>query len=196
MIDDISGVVLAGGANRRFNGLIKSNLVIGGETIMSRITGVLDGIFSNIIVVTNTPGAFRRMDKFRVVGDRFRNIGPLGGIHAAMKASRCSACFIFAGDMPLLDRNLIVRQTEFYRQHRCDVLIARSNDYTEPLHAIYSTRILKSLERYISGEKNYAVRKFLETVDVDYFDLTPSDIACRPFTNINYPDDIKDLENL
>jgi len=196
MIDDISGVILAGGTNRRFNGLIKSNIVLGGKSIISRITDTLDEIFSNIIIVTNTPEAFKGLDKFLVIGDRFRNVGPLGGIHAALMATRCSACFVFAGDMPLLNGELIIRQTEYYRQHNCDALIPRSADFIEPLHAIYNRKILDSLEDYLTQKQGYAVRMFLRTIDVAYFDLLPSDTAGSPFTNINYPEDIDGLKDI
>ncbi len=193
MINDISGVVLAGGANRRFNGLIKSNVVIGGKTIISRITATLDEIFATIIVVTNTPGAFKGLDNYSVVGDIYRNIGPLGGIHAALKASGCSACFVVAGDMPFLDGKLILQQTDYFRKNTCDVLIPRYGNNIEPLHAIYKKSILEKLEKFIESKKGYAVRKFLDTVNVGYFDLSTGDEADNPFVNINYPGDTDGL---
>ncbi|HKK42362.1 MAG TPA: molybdenum cofactor guanylyltransferase [Bacteroidales bacterium] len=193
MIKDISGVVLAGGANRRFNGLIKSNVVIGGKTIISRITATLDEIFTNIIVVTNTPEAFEELDNYFVVGDHYRNIGPLGGIHAALKASGCNACFVFAGDMPFLDPKLILRQTDYFKKNSCDVLIPHYGSNIEPLHAIYNKSILEELEEFIETQKSYAVRNFLDKVNVGYFDLLPSDVAGKPFTNINYPGDAEGL---
>jgi molybdopterin-guanine dinucleotide biosynthesis protein A len=36
--------------------------------------------------------------------------GPLGGIHSALKASTKESLFVFTGDMPLLDKEMIVRQ--------------------------------------------------------------------------------------
>jgi molybdopterin-guanine dinucleotide biosynthesis protein A len=41
MINNISGVILAGGANSRFNGATKSNIIIHGKTIVS---GIIDTI--------------------------------------------------------------------------------------------------------------------------------------------------------
>jgi molybdopterin-guanine dinucleotide biosynthesis protein A len=196
MIDDISGVVLAGGANKRFNGLVKANIVIGGKTIMSRIMDTIGELFSDIVIVTNTPGSFAGLENYKVVGDQFRNIGPLGGIHAALKASEKSACFIFAGDMPFLDSGIISRQAEYFRKNLCDVLIPRTGNYIEPLHAIYNNRILRSLEDYLVSKQSYAVRKFLKTVDLAYFDLSLSDMTGKPFTNINYPGDIKGEGNI
>ena len=59
MENRISGVILAGGDNKRFGGILKSNTIIGGETIISRITGTVRDLFNEIIIVTNTPAEFR-----------------------------------------------------------------------------------------------------------------------------------------
>ena len=44
----ISGVILEGGANKRFNGLTKSTIVIDGNKIISRITDTIKDIFDEI----------------------------------------------------------------------------------------------------------------------------------------------------
>jgi len=44
-------VILAGGAGKRFNGLIKPAIAIDGETIISRMIDVISDIFSEIIIV-------------------------------------------------------------------------------------------------------------------------------------------------
>ena len=46
MAGKISGVILAGGAGSRFNGMMKPKIVIDGETIISRIIICQSGIFS------------------------------------------------------------------------------------------------------------------------------------------------------
>lgn len=52
MYNNISGVILAGGTNKRFGGITKANIVIYGETIASRISETLSEIFGDIIIVT------------------------------------------------------------------------------------------------------------------------------------------------
>ena len=59
MINNISGVILAGGANKRFNGIIKAKIIIDGNTIISRIIEIFSEIFDEIIIVTNTPEEFK-----------------------------------------------------------------------------------------------------------------------------------------
>ena len=41
--------------------------------------------------------------------DEILGAGPLGGIHAAMKASSNDSIFVFAGDMPFLDKDIIIK---------------------------------------------------------------------------------------
>jgi molybdopterin-guanine dinucleotide biosynthesis protein A len=196
MINNISGVILAGGVSRRFKGVTKSNIIINGKTIISRIVDTLSDIFDEIIIVTNTPEEFTEYCNFKIVGDQFLRAGPLGGIHAAFKASSKEALFVVAGDMPLLDKKFIISQIDYYNRNMCDVLIPRINQNIEPLHAIYNISLIKTLEEYLSGDNDYAVRKFFKMVNVRYLQLEESEETKNAFTNINSPSDILMVEKI
>jgi molybdopterin-guanine dinucleotide biosynthesis protein A len=193
-LNNVSGVILAGGTNTRFDGKIKANLVINGRTIISRIEDILIQVFSEIIIVTNTPEEFMEYNKYKIVSDQFRMVGPLGGIHAAMKAATSEALFVVAGDMPLLDKRMIIRQVEYFRNNKCDVLIPAVNYNIEPLHAIYNRSILKKIEEFLSCNLSYAVRDFLGKVVVKYLEVDDSEETMYAFTNINSPSDIPIVE--
>jgi molybdenum cofactor guanylyltransferase len=196
MKNRISGVVLAGGGNTRFNNLTKSNIVINGKTIISRIIHTISCIFDEIIIVTNTPEEFKEYSNYKIVRDQFLKVGPLGGIHAALKASTKDAIFVFAGDMPLLDEKYILRQIEFYKSDYCDILIPKINQSIEPLHAIYKISMIDTLENYLTGSSNFAVRDFFKTVSVTYLQLEDSVETKNAFTNINSPSDIPLVEKI
>ncbi len=196
MIHNISGVILAGGANKRFDGMTKANIVIDGKTIMSRIIDTIKDIFDEIIIVTNTPEEFKEYINYKIVNDQILKAGPLGGIHAALKASSKEALFVFAGDMPLLDKKIIIRQIEFYNSHKCDILIPRINTYIEPLHAIYNISIIETLEDYLTGDHDYAVREFYKRQNVRYMQLKGSEEISNAFININSPADIPIAEKI
>lgn len=196
MIHNISGVILAGGANKRFDGMTKANIVIDGKTIMSRIIDTIKDIFDEIIIVTNTPEEFKEYINYKIVNDQILKAGPLGGIHAAIKTSSKEALFVFAGDMPLLDKKVIIRQIEFYKSHKCDILIPRINTYIEPLHAIYNISIIETLEDYLTGDHDYAVRKFYKRQNVRYMQLKGSEEISNAFININSPADIPITEKI
>ncbi len=137
MTEKLSGVVLAGGAGSRFDGRMKPKIVIEGETIISRIISSIRDIFDEIIIVTNTPDEFADFTFCTIVQDEIQNAGPLGGIHAAMKAAQGKSIFVFAGDMPFLDRNIIIRMIDVYEKSLADALIPEVAGYIEPLHSIY-----------------------------------------------------------
>lgn len=196
MVHNISGVILAGGANKRFDGMTKANIVIDGKTIMSRIIDTIKDIFDEIIIVTNTPEEFKEYINYKIVSDQILKAGPLGGIHAAIKTSSKEALFVFAGDMPLLDKKAIIRQIEFYNSHKCDILIPRINTYIEPLHAIYNISIIETLEDYLTGDHDYAVRKFYKRQNVRYMQLKGSEEISNAFININSPADIPIAEKI
>jgi molybdopterin-guanine dinucleotide biosynthesis protein A len=193
---NISGAILAGGANTRFGGRTKANIVIGGSTIMSGIIKIISDIFDEIIIVTNTAEEFKEYENYKIIGDQFLKIGPLGGLHAALKASSKDAVFVFACDMPFIDGGMIINQIENYKNFCPEVLIPQINIHNEPLHAIYNKSILGKLEDYLVNRRDYAIREFLLTVNVSYLQISESVKAKRAFTNINSPSELNDLEKL
>jgi molybdopterin-guanine dinucleotide biosynthesis protein A len=190
MIDNISGVILAGGANSRFNGIVKANLVIGGRTIISRTSDILREIFSEIIIVTNTPRDFAEYTDFKIVADEIQDKGPLGGIHAALRATSGEAVFVFAGDMPLIDKDIILSILNSFTHNKYDIIIPKTGDYIEPLHAIYSKSILHNIEGFIESARKNAVREFIKKVNTFYLPLENSEKTRKACTNINCPDDL------
>jgi molybdenum cofactor guanylyltransferase len=190
MNKNISAVILAGGANRRFNGITKSRIIINGRTIISGILGTLNDIFEETIIVTNTPDEFSEYSEYRMVGDEFLKKGPLGGIHAGMKASSKQFVFVFAGDMPSLNKSLILNQIDLFEKNKPEILIPKVETRIEPLHALYSVSLLETLEKYLNGNNNNAVRAFLENTNVEYYNLDDSVETRKAFTNINSPSDI------
>jgi molybdopterin-guanine dinucleotide biosynthesis protein A len=193
MVYDISGVILAGGANKRFGGITKSKAVVGGESIISRITGTIQEFFCELIIITNNPSEFSEFTQCKILGDQLLNAGPLGGIHAGLKSSSGSAVFIFAGDMPFLDKGIIKDQLDEFTRKDYDVLIPKIGQLIEPLHAIYRKSVLKDLEKFISEGKSKAVRDFLTRLNTGCFEVPGTDRNKQAFTNINSPSDIADL---
>lgn len=186
--EKISGVILAGGSGRRFGGRTKHNIMVGGKTIISRMLGVMEDIFDEILIVTSASSP----DEFegRIIHDEFSGIGPLGGIHAAIKQSAGKAVFVFAGDMPLISRDIILQQIELFRTTKPGILVPRYGNLTEPLHSIYNNSILPQLESFITNNKNHPVYELFRSVDAAYFDLDDTDETRNYFLNINTPGDV------
>jgi molybdenum cofactor guanylyltransferase len=190
MAGKISGVILAGGAGSRFNGRLKPKIVIAGESMISRIISVVRDLFDEIIIVTNNPEEFKEFSFCRIVQDQILNAGPLGGIHAAMKTSSNDAIFVFAGDMPFLDKGIILRLIDAYDTADADAVIPEIEEYIEPLHSVYSTSLTEKLEAYLKNENSHAVRDFIKSLNVKYLQFDGSEKNRKAFTNINSSSDI------
>ena len=190
MANRISGVILAGGSNKRFGGTTKANVVIGGITIISRMISTIGMIFDEIIIVTNKPEEFREYDQYLIIEDQYLKAGPLGGIHAALKTSSEDAIFVFAGDMPFLDKEIITNQINEFNKTKHDVLIPAVDQFIEPLHAIYRNSVLNDLERFLSEGKSRAVRDFLSEENVGYLQIPNTEKTELAFSNINSPSDL------
>jgi molybdopterin-guanine dinucleotide biosynthesis protein A len=190
MENRISGVILAGGDSKRFGGIAKANVVIGGKTIISGIISTIKDLFGEIIIVTNTPLEFREFNQYIIIGDLYLKAGPLGGIHAALKSSYGDAIFVFAGDMPFLNKEIIVEQINEFNKGSYDILIPKVDQFIEPLHAIYRKSVLKDLDRFLSERKTRAVRDFLLEVNVGYLQIPKTKTSNLAFTNINSHSDI------
>jgi molybdenum cofactor guanylyltransferase len=190
----ITAAILAGGPASRMNGVIKPKIILDGKTILERSLSVLKNIFSEIILVTNSPEIFSGYGELLITSDHLKGIGPLAGIHAALKAATGDAVFIFAGDMPLLNHDLIVKQAGLFEELECDILVPRTGSEIEPLHSVYSRTLLNRLEYYLSTSQSRAVRDFFMSVSVKFME-TGSEVNSG-FFNINSPADIIEAERI
>ncbi len=97
-----TGVVLAGGRSRRFGGVDKTRLPLGGRTLLQRAAAALAPVTSRCLIVGGTPSA-----GLQTVPDRYPGEGPLGGILTALDAIRTSHALFLAVDLPFIPVSLL-----------------------------------------------------------------------------------------
>ncbi|HLN55237.1 MAG TPA: molybdenum cofactor guanylyltransferase [Bacteroidales bacterium] len=192
----ISAAILSGGAAKRFGGITKANIVVGGRTIVSRILNSFSGMFDEIMIITNSPAEYSCIQGVRLVPDIVQGVGPLGGIHAALSASSSDAVFVVAGDMPLVNSALVLEQMKQFRAGIPDALIPRKGKYIEPLHSIYSKRVLSLLDDYLRKNRGHAVWEFITTLNAEYFEYAGNPEAANSFMNVNSPEDALLIEKI
>jgi molybdopterin-guanine dinucleotide biosynthesis protein A len=188
---EMSAVVLAGGKSSRM-GRNKMLLPLGEETVVSSLFKTLSGLFSEYILVTDQPDAYRFLPA-RIVRDLIscpvKN--SLVGIHAGLSASTTSYNFILAGDMPFVRRELIHYLCTLADGY--DVVIPRDGKYYQPLCAVYHVRCIPFIENFLM-QKRYKVLDFFQDVHVRFIDvdtLKRFDAQLLSFFNINTPDDYR-----
>jgi molybdopterin-guanine dinucleotide biosynthesis protein A len=97
----LSAAILAGGRATRFGGQNKSALVVDGRTIFDRQVDELSQIAGEILLVGGRmPETSRARPGVTPIADLIQGCGPLGGLHAALRAARSQVVIVVACDMP------------------------------------------------------------------------------------------------
>ncbi|ADH86645.1 molybdenum cofactor guanylyltransferase [Desulfurivibrio alkaliphilus] len=183
-----AGVILAGGKSSRF-GSNKALAHYRGRPLVARVAAVLEEIFSERLLVTNTPADYAFLG-WPMTGDLVLNAGPLGGIQAALRRIDAPRAFVVACDMPHLNGAVIRRLC------RCpgdwDVILPAPTTGPEPLHAVYHRRILPAVEAALArGEGKLSL--LLQELRVRRMTAAELGLAAASdpaFTNINYREDL------
>ena len=139
-----TGIILAGGLNRRMDGRNKALLSMGEQSIVGRLIELFQDLFEQVILVANQPLDFVAWDCL-IVSDLIPVRGSLTGIHAGLFYSRTSHAFITACDMPFLKREMIQLLMNNL-DPQWDVVVPVTREGYQPLCAVYSKRCLKTIE--------------------------------------------------
>jgi len=186
----MTGIVLAGGESRRM-GRDKAFLILDGIPLIEHVLRTLRGIFPRTIIVTNNPSAYASYEAV-VVTDAVEKRGPLTGIYSGLLKSTDEYNFVAACDMPFLNPDLIAYMAGLADGH--DIVVPTIAGRVEPLHAIYSKRLLPIIEqrlqedaRQIQGIFGDARVRYVSDAEIDRYDP-----ARRSFKNLNTPEDYKE----
>lgn len=193
---DCTGVILAGGRNRRLPGIKKSFHEIHGTRIMDAIYGVFASLFDELIIVSNEPEAFVEWDALIV-----RDIDPsrcsICGVHAALFYATRPNVFISACDTPFLQPGLAEYLLGQVRPGY-DVIIPETEGGLEPLCAVYSKECLPRIEKNLR-EKQFMIKKAFRKNRIR---IVPKEVIrtldpeMTSFFNINTPEDLEKARQL
>ena len=139
------------------------------------------------MIISNQKEKYSSFKNISVFEDIYKEIGPLAGIHSAIRNCKNEFCVILACDMP----NISTEAIEYFISEfqNADVLIPTLNGLKEPLFAIYSKKILENLEHFIEFENSRKIGAFLQTQNVQFVEI-PKKFRID-FININSPSDLK-----
>jgi molybdopterin-guanine dinucleotide biosynthesis protein A len=185
---DAAAAILAGGHARRFGGLDKSRLVVGGRTIIARQLDVLQHVAGEVFVVGPTDGRFADLH-VAVHADVLAGCGALGGLHAALAAARADRVLVVACDLPFLEVAVMSRLVGLVAGH--DAAWVRGPRGPEPLVACYDRRVLGLIgDRLASGERRVGdLEHVLRIAWLDEAELTRLGSGPQMLANLNTPDD-------
>lgn len=193
------GVVLAGGASRRF-GTPKALAPVEGVRIVDRVLDALFAAVPHVIVSTNEPDLFAGLGLAMRLDD-VSGFGPLGGILTALRSAReygRPGALVVACDLPWVSADLLRMIVQRAASAGADAVVPESGGRrgVEPLCAWYSVRCIPAIEGMIEeGERR--VHRLLDRVRAD---VIPADEVRRIgdpgllFVNVNTPDDLRRAE--
>jgi len=203
----VTGVILAGGLSVRFNRQNKAMATVGDENILEHVLHVFRTLFTEIILVTNTPLLYAAWD-VSIVTDIYPVRSPLSGIYSGLLYATTSHIFVGACDAPFLQKGLVKTVLDNI-DSRADIFLPSSGKGVEPLCAVYSKKCLPHIERVLLKQmendssagnseqrilkKSLKVTSFFDQVRVKTIDeqqLREKDPNLISFFNVNTPDDL------
>jgi len=184
----MAAIILAGGKSIRM-GENKAFIEVDGVPIISRIYSLFKELFEEVIIVTNQKDLFKNLDS-KVYTDLLPDKGALGGLYTGIFFSSFQYSFCVACDMPFIRKALVQYLIKNTKDE--DVIVPRTSDGLQPLHAIYSKNCLEPIRKIIERGK-YKIIDFYRLVRVkiveenDFLHLDP---FRESFINVNTPEEL------
>lgn len=190
MIDDCTGLILAGGDSRRM-GRDKTALEFDGQTLLQRAVDLLQGVFPQVLVSVRQPRGDVAAPQ---VLDELPDAGPLAGLCAGLARSATPWVFAMAADMPFL-RPEVIRELAA-RRDGYDAVVPVVQGHPQPLAAYYAATALPALRAVLAGPGKRSLRAALEQLNVVFVhedQLLSADPARQSFIDLDTPADLATL---
>lgn len=191
----LSIAVQAGGQSSRMgeNKALKPFL---GRPLIERIVRRIESAGDEILITSNEPGAFDFLG-LRQESDLRSGAGPLGGLYTAVTTAHYQTVAVVACDLPFANAPLLVASAGILLAENVDVVIAKSPEGYEPLHAVYrQTTCLSAIESALDSGQRRVISWFpqvrvrvLTDAEINRYD--PEGIA---FLNVNTPEEFAQAE--
>ncbi len=181
-IRDVTGLVLAGGASRRF-GTDKAVVPVDGVPMVQRVFDTLCPVVSEVVISIGQKD--RLPVKGRTVRDVFTGCGPLAGLHAGLTVCNTTWLLVVACDLPFVRsgdlQNLLGARTS---DLLATVAVASSGS-VQPLCACYHASVLPLAEEMLASEQR-SMHGLLDRIP-----WTAVTVPEKALRNVNTPEDLK-----
>lgn len=189
--------IQAGGASSRM-GEDKALKPFLGRPLIQRVIERLSPVADEMIVTTNHPTEYGFLN-LRLVSDLKPGRGALGGLYTAIASATHPLVAVVACDMPFANAKLIEAMSRLMVKEEADVVIARSDEGYEPLHAVYRRETcLPAIESAIEADQWKVIAWFPQVkvhtlTSEEMKTLDPDGLA---FWNVNTPDEFAEAERI
>jgi molybdopterin-guanine dinucleotide biosynthesis protein A len=186
---DVAAFVLAGGKSTRM-GADKAFVMLEGRTLLARALELARAVTDNVSIV----GDRAKFTAFaQVVEDVFPGCGPLGGIHAALRASSAEPNLMVAVDVPFASPALLQYLIERARSSSAVVTVARTDEGWQPLCAVYRREFAGAAENALQ-QGRYKIDALFGAMQVEAIsevELNAAGFSSKMFRNLNTREELE-----
>ena len=191
-LNNILGVVLAGGKSQRF-GQDKSQVKLQGKLLIDYILAEIIDVFNEILIVSNNPIKFNQSEKVSLIKDFKNNLGPLGGVLSAMKWIKENNkdyqwVSTFPTDTPFFKKKILEDFLKKIKPEDSKLFFIKSNNTRHNIFGLWSIDLIDKLEEDLENGAR-KVENWANNVGVKIINMNFE--KNDPFFNINTK---KDLE--
>ncbi len=197
MPNNLSLVIQAGGNSRRM-GEDKALKLFLGRPLIQRVVERLAPIANEILVTTNHPDDYAFLN-LRLIPDLIPDRGTLGGLYTAIASASYPIVAVVACDMPFASATLFEGAIDLLVREEADVVIPKSTEGLEPLHAVYRrTTCLPVIRAAITANQLKVIDWFpsVRVRELSLNEVAAADPSGLVFRNINTPEDFTIAERL
>jgi molybdopterin-guanine dinucleotide biosynthesis protein A len=188
----MTGIILSGGKSTRMGGENKAFIKLEGAPIVHRIYTLFKELFKEVLIVTNQQELFKNFDS-KIYSDLLPHQGALGGLYTGLFFATFQYSFCVACDMPFIKKELV--QYILTQIDGEDVIVPRTQDGLQPLHAIYSKTCLDPI-KIILDQGKYKIIDFYHQMNVKILeekDFILLDPLRESFINVNTPEELHSI---
>ena len=189
-VRDVTAFILAGGKSTRM-GTDKAFVDYDGRTLLARALDLARSITPDVRIV-GSPEKFAPFAP--VVEDIFRDCGPLGGIHAALRASSSELNLMLAVDTPFISWAFLQYLISQARgAPEAAAVVARDGAGWQPLCAIYRREFAGAAESALLAGRNRIDLLFdaVRTRVIEREELEDAGFSPAIFRNMNTPEELE-----
>ncbi len=193
MPQPFSAVLLAGGKSTRM-GRDKAGLIIDGQPLWQRQLATLGATDPAELFISGKPGGPYAEAGVPIVIDAQPGLGPLAGLAAALHHARHESLVVLAIDLPAMTAVFLSALQRIATAAGRGV-VPKSEEWFEPLAAIYPRRCLPLVEECLRGEDHslqHFVRLAVQEGHLAVFQITQENGSL--FQNLNQPSDCESTD--
>jgi len=191
ILQELTGVILAGGKGRRMGGQDKGLLRLNGKPMIEHIIAVLQPQIGRLLISANRNLETYRKFGFQVVPDKLEGFfGPLAGMASAMQTAESKYLLTVPCDSPLLPENLAETLFRALQREAADLSVVHNGTRMQQVFALLRCELLPNLLTYL--EKGG--RKIEDWYALHRVALADFEAQSDSFLNINTPEDRRFLE--